>query len=67
LKLTYDKLLSTFAFKIILRRYILAVAALAFTLATAQTVFRFGNRQVERLMWQAREARRLVGQCILPL
>ena len=37
----------------------LAVAALAFTLATAQTLFRFGNRQVERLMWQAREARRL--------
>ena len=37
----------------------LAVAAVAFTFATAQTLFRFGNRQVERIMMQAREARRL--------
>jgi hypothetical protein len=35
------------------------VALVAITLATAQTLFRFGNRQVEKLMWQAREARRL--------
>jgi len=37
----------------------MAVALVAIALATAQTLFRFGNRHVERLMWQAREAGRL--------
>ena len=39
-----------------------AIFLVAGVLATAQTLFRFGNRQVERLMWQAREARRLARE-----